>query len=316
MHTTGPVSAVLGTVCLLALCAFTRTTSATEPLIETMRDAQYIGADQCIACHRDTNQHFAHTAHAKVFVLAPHNELEARNCEACHGPGSLHQIDPLAKGKIIGFSRGSGIETSTMNGQCLQCHRGQERMHWPGSMHELQGLACSDCHNPMAKLSAQGLQRKPAIAEACYGCHQQQRLQFNKQSHMPLPEGKMTCTDCHNPHGSTTQSLLKAETVNDTCYQCHAEKRGPFLWEHAPVRENCLNCHNPHGSNHEYLLTTARPFLCQQCHSPTRHPNDLFTTGNLANGAFPDERLINRSCQNCHAQVHGSNHPSGVRQHR
>ena len=108
----------------------------------------------------------------------------------------------------------------------------------------------------MAKFCAQGLERKPAIAEACYGCHQQQRLQFNKQSHMPLPEGKMTCTDCHNPHGSTTQSLLKAETVNDTCYQCHAEKRGPFLWEHAPVRENCLNCHNPHGSNHEYLLTT------------------------------------------------------------
>ena len=42
---------------------------------------------------------------------------------------------------------------------------------------------------------------------------------------------------------------LKAASVNEQCYTCHTEKRGPFLWEHAPVRESCLNCHTPHGSN-------------------------------------------------------------------
>ena len=67
------------------------------------------------------------------------------------------------------------------------------------------------------------------------------------------------CVDCHNPHGSPTKPLLKADNVNTVCYACHAEKRGPLLWEHAPVRENCLNCHSPHGSNHDKLLVASRP---------------------------------------------------------
>jgi predicted CXXCH cytochrome family protein len=70
------------------------------------------------------------------------------------------------------------------------------------------------------------------------------------------------------------------------------EKRGPFLWEHAPVRESCLNCHSPHGSNHEKLLTTALPMLCQECHSPIDYPNYgtrpvLLTAQNLPGGPAP-----------------------------
>ena len=84
---------------------------------------------------------------------------------------------------------------------------------------------------------------------------------------MPLLEGKLSCTDCHNPHGSTTSPLLKADSVNEVCYSCHAEKRGPFLFEHSPVRESCLNCHSPHGSDFEALLNVPRPMLCQQCHA-------------------------------------------------
>src|SRR3546814_10573820 len=91
-------------------------------------------------------------------------------------------------------------------------------------------------------------------------------------SHMPLPEGQMACVDCHNPHGTINVALLKTDTVNETCYQCHAKKRGPFLFEHAPVRENCLNCHTPHGSNQHALLVAPVPMLCQQCHSHSRHP--------------------------------------------
>ena len=84
---------------------------------------------------------------------------------------------------------------------------------------------------------------------------------------MPIREGKVACTDCHNPHGSVTESLLKKDSVNEVCYTCHAERRGPFLFEHAPVRENCLNCHDPHGSINEYSLKVSRPRLCFECHS-------------------------------------------------
>jgi len=182
--------------------------------------------------------------------------------------------------------------------------------------HENNNLACSDCHNPMANFSSTALLAGNSINETCFNCHQEQRAQFRRRSHMPLFEGKITCVDCHNPHGSITKALLKTDTVNQTCYQCHAEKRGPFLFEHAPVQDNCLHCHNPHGSNHEKLLVTARPMLCQQCHTHTDHMNDLFTRGQLATGSRPDARVMGRSCQNCHAQVHGSNHPSGAKLHR
>ena len=195
-------------------------------------------------------------------------------------------------------------------------HQGGERIHWHSSAHESQDVACGDCHNPMANVSDSGLLAKGSINEACFSCHKEQRAQFRKRSHMPLSEGKIVCTDCHNPHGSITDGLLKTDSVNETCYQCHAEKRGPFLFEHAPVRDNCLNCHTPHGSNHEKLLVTARPILCQQCHSSIGHMNDLLTRGSLASGRLPDARVIGRSCQNCHTQIHGSNHPSGVEFHR
>ena len=126
----------------------------------------------------------------------------------------------------------------------------------------------------------------------------------------------MACVDCHNPHGTLNASLLKTDTVNETCYQCHAEKRGPFLFEHAPVRDSCLNCHTPHGSNQHALLVAPVPMLCQQCHSHMRHPNDLFTPQQLAMGSGPNERVMGRGCVTCHAQIHGSNSPSGPRLHR
>ncbi|MEO6688643.1 MAG: cytochrome c3 family protein, partial [Dokdonella sp.] len=167
----------------------------------------------------------------------------------------------------------------------------------------------------MAKFSSEGLMAKASINDTCAQCHKDVRQQFNRRSHMPLPEGQMSCDDCHNPHGSLTSPLLKTNTVNETCYQCHAEKRGPFLFEHAPVRESCLNCHTPHGSNQNTLLVAPVPFLCQQCHSNLRHPNDLQTPQALGNGTNPDERLMGRGCITCHANIHGSNAPSGPKFH-
>ncbi len=282
-------------------------------------EATYLGQAVCRACHAIEADHWDQTIHARVFLLRPRNELQGRACESCHGPGSLHLTAPSNPALIVGYTRESATSVEAMNAMCLECHAGGARIGWPGSIHEVQDLACSDCHNPMARQSAQGLLFKQSVSRTCFTCHPQQRVQFRKRSHMPLPEGKISCADCHNPHGSPTDALIKGDSVNQLCYGCHAEKRGPFIWEHAPVVESCLNCHRPHGSNHESLLIAVGPFLCQQCHSQLgsfSHPNDLLTRGNLAGGFDPDARLVNRSCVNCHAQIHGSNHPSGVRFHR
>jgi DmsE family decaheme c-type cytochrome len=280
---------------------------------DPMAGARYVGEKQCLTCHDVENGPFSHTQHAKLFRLNPRNDVEKQVCEACHGPGSLHVADSLDKRKIIGFTKDWGTSIAKMNSQCLACHDGAERMYWQGSIHQKNQLACSDCHDPMARFSDNGLLKKTSISDTCQTCHQQQRLEFRKQSHMPVPEGKMSCADCHNPHGSSNKRLLKADTVNELCYQCHAEKRGPYLWEHVPVRQNCLNCHEQHGSNNDKLLRQARPMLCMGCHNWTGGMGHAFRNPQVA--AAPSQ-LLGRSCQNCHSQIHGSNSPDGERLRR
>jgi DmsE family decaheme c-type cytochrome len=310
-----PAHAALGAVLLTALLVpLSAIAQGAAPAPDNATPATYVGEKACATCHALENKHFGPTQHAKIFRLNPRNERERQVCEACHGPGSNHVKDPVNRDALISFTREWGTPIEKQTDTCLACHQGGQRMHWPGSIHATNKLSCSDCHNGMAKFSANGLLKKASITETCYTCHAQQRAEFRKRSHMPVPEGKMSCVDCHNPHGTTTRTLLKADSVNEVCYACHAERRGPFLWEHAPVRENCMNCHTPHGSNQDRLLQVARPFLCQQCHGNTFHPSTLYNTGqSVGGGAVVNSRALGRSCQNCHSQIHGSNHPGGAR---
>ena len=191
------------------------------------------------------------------------------------------------------------------NGICLNCHKRGERTNWDGSVHEERGLACTNCHTVMKNVSALHLLKTAFEPDTCFQCHKDRRAQMFRSSHMPMREGKVVCSDCHNPHGSTTEALLREDSINDTCYKCHAEKRGPFLFEHEPVRENCLNCHDPHGSVNEYSLKIARPRLCFECHG--------FGHGNATGpNGFSFGASMAQSCQNCHIAIHGSNSPAGA----
>jgi DmsE family decaheme c-type cytochrome len=144
----------------------------------------------------------------------------------------------------------------------------------------------------------------------CTACHQAQRADLAKPSHHPLREGKMRCTSCHLPHGSSARAQLIRNTVTETCTGCHAEFRGPYLWEHQPVAEDCSACHDAHGSVQPALLKTRAPFLCQQCHEGAGHPSVASTPQGLVSG-MPSAYLLGGSCLNCHSQIHGSNHPAG-----
>jgi DmsE family decaheme c-type cytochrome len=118
---------------------------------------------------------------------------------------------------------------------------------------------------------------------------------------------------------------LVRNSVNETCYTCHAEKRGPFLWEHSPAVDDCTNCHAPHGSTNPALLKARVPWLCQTCHSGDHGaainsganlPGGSATTVNglqaLANQS-PRAQTNARACLNCHVLIHGSNHPAGAK---
>ena len=146
--------------------------------------------------------------------------------------------------------------------------------------------------------------------------YKEQRAQMNKPSHHPIPEGKMGCSDCHSAHGSVGPKLMKRDSVVETCYGCHMEKRGPFVHNHEPVSEDCSNCHNPHGTTVENMLKVRAPFLCHQCHTPHGGfiPQLLGAQATAPSATMTGKQTTNltqgRSCLNCHTQVHGTNNPT------
>ena len=273
------------------------------------------GAESCLRCHdKPPATNILHTAHAmKADSRTP---FAARACESCHGASPEHMSRPQGATQrplpAMTFGKKSPNAVAEQNGVCLGCHSGTNRMNWKGSPHQIADNTCVSCHN--VHTTADRVLVKKAQPAVCYDCHKEQRAQAYLRSHHPINEGLVTCSECHNPHGSPTDKLLVGITVNATCYNCHAEKRGPFLWEHAPVKEDCRNCHVPHGSVQPRLLKTRAPWLCQECHMEQQHPSTLYSGASLPPAA--GHQLFAKACLNCHSQVHGSNHPSGVRNMR
>jgi DmsE family decaheme c-type cytochrome len=170
-------------------------------------------------------------------------------------------------------------------------------------------MSCTSCHSVHAPHSVRAQLRTATEGELCATCHKTQVNKIRRVSHMPVFEGRMECSSCHNPHGATNVRLLRVGNwINESCVSCHAEKRGPFLFEHAAGRESCVSCHDPHGSTNDRMLVARPPMLCQRCHIGTRHPSTIYD--NKAVQA-KSNRIIGRGCVNCHQQIHGSNHPSG-----
>jgi DmsE family decaheme c-type cytochrome len=266
----------------------------------------YDSIKSCLDCHEDYIRAFAKTKHALFFKRKLGKTL-AESCESCHGPMSAHMSGSDFDKKISATVSFKTITPQQKNQICLQCHEKQTTLHWKGSVHEIANVSCDKCHYRGTRRGIRKLFINEDSKKACFQCHQDKRARMLRSAHMPLREGKMDCSSCHNPHGSLAPNLLKAETTNQTCYICHQEKRGPMLWEHAPVREDCSSCHDSHGSNHLSMLKMKQPYLCQACHSNSFHPSDL-----LDQGATP-RYLLGKSCLNCHSRIHGSNHPSGTR---
>lgn len=269
----------------------------------------YVGSESCKDCHEAQWTGFQRNVHG----LAEKDAKlvgDAVGCESCHGPGSAH-VEAAGDRENPGFATLRNFATlppREATQTCRNCHQGGEQMHWAHSEHDRNNVSCVQCHSIHSAKShgEAALLKKVDAGQLCMECHQDKQIAMARTAHMPLREGSMTCADCHNPHGSPTEHNLRAVSSNELCLKCHGDKRGPFLWEHAPVRENCVNCHDPHGSNSPQVLASKLPFLCQRCHISTRHPSTLYDAPDLASN-----RLFNRSCVNCHSQVHGSNHPSG-----
>ena len=285
------------------------------------RSEDYVGSEACKDCHEDQFKAFSHTSHAQLGKIKSWTG-KVTGCEACHGPGKAHleEGDPA---KIISFKSKSSKETSET---CLGCHAGrEEHNNFRRGEHWRNDVGCTDCHSSHSAEKGRNLAssnvfvseanaQKPGFStlrllkasepQLCMDCHTEVKHQFNLPFHHKVFEGAMKCSDCHNPHGGFELKQTRLATGADAaCIKCHADKQGPFVYEHAPVKtDGCIACHTPHGSANPRLLITSRVAqLCLTCHSSAHGVGAEEPAG-------PQHNLNAQyaNCTNCHIKIHGS----------
>jgi DmsE family decaheme c-type cytochrome len=284
---------------LLACCALTL---AAAGMLAHAQKAER----QCLDCHdEDAPIHaIASTVHGSLAGGG------SDSCVACHGASTAHKAKATKNPPDVSFGPEWPSDPEVRSASCQSCHNTGEHALWTGSAHQQENLACDSCHDAhQPRDLVMGTREAEKI---CLDCHSQVRSEMHLPSRHPIAEGKTGCTDCHNPHGGLGEAALQQVSVNDNCFSCHADKRGPFLWEHPPAAEDCTLCHKPHGSVNEPLLTARGPALCQQCHAAAFHPSQPYGSEGLPGGTA-NQNMLGKNCLNCHSQIHGSNHPSGAR---
>jgi DmsE family decaheme c-type cytochrome len=304
---------------LVALCAFILACGAGASAVTAAEPGAVAKAALerdavCTACHNESWR----TPVLAIYQTKHGVKADARTpgCTTCHGASEGHlKQGPGTKPDVV-FNKGpyEVSDDRVRSDQCMNCHRGKARTNWDGGQHQSSRVACNDCHKVHAPNDK--VRDKKAQTEVCFTCHKEQRAQSKKLSTHPIEVGKVVCSNCHNPHGSSGPNQLRKNTVNETCFTCHADKRGPFLFEHQPVVENCAICHTVHGSNITPLLRSRPPFMCDECHDGT-HASGTAPGRNAAGiqagliSAGPSSSYTGRACMNCHSLIHGSNAPSG-----
>lgn len=275
----------------------------------------FVGEARCAECHEQFAKDFPQSPHA-IYVHNASLPIDRQGCEACHGPAKDHVNEDDPGKHILAYPKLSPKEVIDA---CLRCHGDlMKKPHFNSEPHARAGLACTNCHqihpkaylqNPLADdrgtvksqvfaaTKDSNLLLRSDEATLCASCHKPEVADFRKNSHHPVPEGRMNCSDCHSIH-PTTADRLKTSALKDKCVTCHRDVAGPFAFEHDPVAGwtggGCMECHNPHGSNNPRLLNAFSRGLCLQCH-----------TNEGGSSHFPGQ-----SCwtSGCHVAIHGSNH--------
>ena len=223
-----------------------------------------VEAEICAACHEDVVASFG----------GPHSALDREggplagslSCAGCHGDPSAHLEAGGGSETIFSFNEGN---THIVNARaCLDCH-GDTHPGFFRSPHAQAGMACQDCHDSVFA-----------------------QFEFNERHR--LREGILDCQSCHDPHGPADRAQLGG-FKQATCAECHADKAGPFVFEHgSSMVEGCTACHLPHGSPNRHMLKLQDVgALCYSCHAAVPGFHARFT--------------LETNCANCHSSIHGSN---------
>jgi DmsE family decaheme c-type cytochrome len=255
--------------------------------------ADFVGGEVCATCHETESKGFGDNPHSK---LALEHGGSGVTCESCHGAGRAHVEGGGDVTKIFNPAKASSKE---IDATCLKCHAGSHP-DFVRSPHAKAGVGCTSCHS-VHKSEDKGLLLRASQPKLCFQCHTDEKPQFDMPSHHKVNEGLIKCSDCHDVHGTFEKSNLRSRNdSNLICTKCHTEKRGPFVYEHTPVKgEGCMGCHTPHGSQNARMLNMPNiNLLCNQCHSPV-------AAGTVHGMNAGSSELT--PCTDCHTMIHGSN---------
>lgn len=285
----------------------------------------YVGSETCRACHEPQYDQVAKTVHGRLGEL---NGWKGKvvGCEACHGPGREHVEGGGDRAKIKIFKE---MDSKAVSESCLTCHAGRENHNnFRRGDHFRNNVGCTDCHSAHGStfgpdrpgsmtFTSNETRDRPTLAsramliaadpQLCISCHTETRNQFSKPFRHKVLEGAMSCSDCHNPHGGfETRQARLALGADQSCLGCHTQMRGPFVFEHAPLKtEGCAACHTPHGSNNPKMLkrSSVRQ-MCLECHT------NIFNVEldpDIPVGPHTQTSIRTQNCTVCHSQIHGSN---------
>lgn len=227
--------------------------------------SQLAGGKACADCRQQEADLFVRSVHARRASHELHG-LPA-GCEACHAPGGRH-VGSAEAADTFNFKDAPRGEAER---KCLACHQDGIALDWMQGEHALNGVACIQCHKihqarPAAPAD-RALIEKPVLAtsrppqpprpagprkEETALCRERNPNVVSRMmppSRYPAREGKVSCSSCHNVHGSEAAGLKSDERRNDLGLACHASKQGPFVFDHRPVSEDFGACHVPHGSD-------------------------------------------------------------------
>ena len=231
-----------------------------------------VAKQKCDQCHNP------HLARYKGLLLQQGEKL----CAKCHQT-LFDQLEkrpfshrPAAKGECLSChdphsSPQRQLLRDEMAPLCLGCHKELQETKEVGHRPFVQGK-CNVCHD--AHSSDQPMLLLQKGAKLCLGCHQEDKKL--RASHLNRKLGKMDCLECHHPHQSENQALLRKNQhqpfAEAECQSCHNQSGGedPCLKCHSGVMEGfnqqfnhispssngsfCFNCHTPHASQQAGLV--------------------------------------------------------------
>jgi len=266
--------------------------------------ADFAGAETCTLCHAEVAKKFSSNPHSQ---LAQMHGGKGVTCESCHGPGQAHVESGGDPTKIRQLSK---MTAAQVDNTCLGCHA-SAHPNFLRSEHGNAGVGCTSCHsvhNGTTSPEGAATLLKVEQPKLCFTCHAEVKGSFSQPFHHKVDEGLVKCSDCHDVHGTFGNNNIKSTAdKNAVCTKCHTETRGPFVFEHAPVKaDGCMSCHTPHGSQNARLLNVPNiNQLCNQCHSPV--------SGSTVHGMNAGSSDV-EPCISCHTMIHGSNiNPAFIR---